>query len=218
MRSESITQSAGQFCTNPGIIAGIESDALKNFFNLLTEGIKKTKPAKMLHSGIAKSFYKNRAEALRQSHVSLIAETTYPAEENEGMPTVAVTTANTFLSNSLLHKEVFGPNSLVVKCKNEKELLQVTLQMEGQLTTSLMATDDEVKMYSELVDVLKEICGRFILNGVPTGVEVALGMHHGGPYPATTDSHFTAVGADGIKGFARPVCFQNWSNDCYRRN
>jgi alpha-ketoglutaric semialdehyde dehydrogenase len=35
-------------------------------------------------------------------------------------------------------------------------------------------------------------------------------MHHGGPYPATTDSRFTAVGADGIRRFSRPLCFQNW--------
>jgi alpha-ketoglutaric semialdehyde dehydrogenase len=48
---------------------------------------------------------------------------------------------------------------------------------------------------------------------VPTGVEVCLSMQHGGPFPATTDSRFTSVGADGIKRFARPICFQNWSND-----
>jgi NADP-dependent aldehyde dehydrogenase len=76
-----------------------------------------------------------------------------------------------------------------------------------------MATEDEVKNNTALVDVLKEICGRFILNGVPTGVEVALAMHHGGPYPATTDSRFTSVGADGIRRFGRPICFQNWSNE-----
>jgi len=35
-------------------------------------------------------------------------------------------------------------------------------------------------------------------------------MHHGGPFPATTDSRFTSVGADGIKRFARPLCFQNY--------
>jgi NADP-dependent aldehyde dehydrogenase len=51
------------------------------------------------------------------------------------------------------------------------------------------------------------------MNGVPTGVDVAIGMHHGGPYPATTDSRFTAVGADGIRRFARPVCYQNWENE-----
>ena len=76
-----------------------------------------------------------------------------------------------------------------------------------------MATENEVKNNPDLLEALKDKCGRFVLNGVPTGVEVALSMHHGGPYPATTDSRFTAVGADGIKRFARPVCFQNWSNE-----
>ena len=75
------------------------------------------------------------------------------------------------------------------------------------------SAEDEVKNNSELVEVLKDKCGRFVVNGVPTGVEVALSMHHGGPYPATTDSRFTSVGADGIKRFARPICFQNWSNE-----
>jgi NADP-dependent aldehyde dehydrogenase len=35
-------------------------------------------------------------------------------------------------------------------------------------------------------------------------------MQHGGPFPATTDSRFTSVGADGIKRFARPLAYQNW--------
>src|SRR5215203_2823341 len=212
MLSESITQSVGQFCTNPGIIVGVKSEALSKFLEMLGEAIKKIKPAKMLHSGIAKSFYKKRREALQQKGVSLIAEGTVE-EENEGQSTVASTSGSTFLLNPILHKEVFGPYSLVVECKDEKELLQAALQMEGQLTTTLMATDDEVKNNTELVEVLKEICGRFVLNAVPTGVEVALAMHHGGPYPATTDSRFTAVGADSIKRFARPVCYQNWSNE-----
>ena len=51
------------------------------------------------------------------------------------------------------------------------------------------------------------------MNGVPTGVEVALSMQHGGPFPATTDSRYTAVGADGIRRFARPICFQGWPDE-----
>jgi NADP-dependent aldehyde dehydrogenase len=35
-------------------------------------------------------------------------------------------------------------------------------------------------------------------------------MHHGGPFPATTDSRFTSVGADAIKRFARPLSYQSW--------
>jgi NADP-dependent aldehyde dehydrogenase len=129
------------------------------------------------------------------------------------LPTIATTTAANFLKNPVLHKEIFGPYSIVIQCENAKEMLSVAQHMEGQLATTLIATDEEVKSNGELVDTLKEICGRFILNGVPTGVEVALAMHHGGPFPATSDSRFTAVGADGIKRFARPVSFQNWSND-----
>jgi 2,5-dioxopentanoate dehydrogenase len=61
-----------------------------------------------------------------------------------------------------------------------------------------------------LTEAIKNICGRLIVNGVPTGVEVCLSMQHGGPFPATTDSRFTSVGADGIKRFARPLAFQNF--------
>jgi NADP-dependent aldehyde dehydrogenase len=60
------------------------------------------------------------------------------------------------------------------------------------------------------VETIREKCGRLIFNGVPTGVEVCLSMHHGGPYPSTTDSRFTSVGADALKRFARPLSYQNW--------
>jgi len=41
-------------------------------------------------------------------------------------------------------------------------------------------------------------------------VEVCRSMHHGGPYPATTDSRFTSVGTAAVYRFARPVCFQDF--------
>ena len=37
-------------------------------------------------------------------------------------------------------------------------------------------------------------------------------MQHGGPFPATTDSRFTSVGADGIKRWVRPLCYQSWAD------
>jgi NADP-dependent aldehyde dehydrogenase len=58
--------------------------------------------------------------------------------------------------------------------------------------------------------VLQQKVGRLIFNGFPTGVEVCPSMVHGGPYPATTDAHFTAVGSAAIRRFTRPVCFQNF--------
>ena len=48
-----------------------------------------------------------------------------------------------------------------------------------------------------------------IYNGFPTGLEVCTAMHHGGPYPAASHSHFTSVGTNAIYRFVRPVCYQD---------
>ncbi len=108
---------------------------------------------------------------------------------------------------------MFGPYSLVIRCADANEMLQVAQQMEGQLTSTLMATANDIKQHESLVEAVKNTCGRIVMNGVPTGVEVCLSMHHGGPFPATTDARFTSVGADAIKRFARPITFQNWNNE-----
>jgi NADP-dependent aldehyde dehydrogenase len=93
------------------------------------------------------------------------------------------------------------------------EMIEVAKNLEGQLTSTLMATENDIKDNDELVEAVKNICGRLLLNSVPTGVEVCLSMQHGGPFPASTDARFGSVGADGIKRFARPIAFQNWSNN-----
>jgi NADP-dependent aldehyde dehydrogenase len=56
------------------------------------------------------------------------------------------------------------------------------------------------------------VAGRLVLNGFPTGVEVCPAMHHGGPSPATTDARFTSVGTAAMLRFARPVCYQGFSD------
>ena len=208
-----ITLGVGQFCTNPGLIIGIESMHLDIFVAALKEEIRKTSPGEMLHPGIFKSYVENRANVLAQEGVEMIAVSETEPIINQGAPTIASASGQAFLNNPVLHREVFGPYSLVIRCKDMNEMTEVAKHLEGQLTSTLMATETDIKNNEELVEAVKNICGRFILNGVPTGVEVCLSMHHGGPFPATTDSRFTSVGADGIKRFARPICFQNWSND-----
>ena len=213
MYVNSITLGVGQFCTKPGLIFGIESDELNKFIAMLAQKIKGISPGPMLHPGIAKSFNEKRQKALNQNDVHEVAVSGMTAKENEGLPTIVTTSGQIFLENPLLHEEVFGPYSLVIQCKNSHELLAVAKALEGQLTATLMATVDDLNENESLVDAIKNICGRLICNGVPTGVEVCLSMQHGGPFPATTDSRFTSVGADGIKRFARPLAFQNWPNE-----
>jgi 2,5-dioxopentanoate dehydrogenase len=209
----SITLGVGQFCTNPGLVIGLESPDLTSFMDVLSKEIKNTLPATMLHHGIFKNYRKKKDEALKQQGVELVAVSDTKPELNQGSPTIASATGQTFLKNPTLHQEVFGPYSLVVRCKDMKEMLKVANNLEGQLTATLMATENDIRIHDKLIDAVQNICGRFILNSVPTGVEVCLSMQHGGPFPATTDSRFGSVGADAIKRFARPVAYQNWSNE-----
>ena len=210
--SASITLGVGQFCTNPGLVVGIDGTHLENFVQALGAEIRQVAPGYMLHPGIAKAYVQNREKALSQQEVTTIAESETAAQENQGVPTIASATGKAFLNNPVLHQEVFGPYSLVIRCADAAEMLEIVNKLEGQLTATLMATENDVRSNEDFVEAVKNICGRFILNNVPTGVEVCLSMQHGGPYPATTDSRFTSVGADGIKRFARPVAFQNWTD------
>jgi alpha-ketoglutaric semialdehyde dehydrogenase len=209
----SITLGVGQFCTNPGLIIGIDNDDLQKFIQTVGEEIKKTTPSEMLHTGIFKNYVERRANALSQQDVETIAASETEPLFNQGTPTIASASAQAFINNPILHQEVFGPYSIVIRCKSMDEMIDVTKHIEGQLTATLMATENDIRGHSDLVELVKNVCGRFILNGVPTGVEVCLSMQHGGPFPATTDSRFTSVGADGIKRFARPLSYQNWPNE-----
>ncbi|RYZ21468.1 MAG: aldehyde dehydrogenase (NADP(+)) [Chitinophagaceae bacterium] len=210
---QSVTGSAGQFCTKPGLLVGVDSPGLERFISFLSENISLVPPQVMLHPGIAKAFQHKRADALGVEGVAVAGTLSCPVGKNDSIPTIAETGAATFLSNPLLHHEVFGPFALLVRCNGIEEMRAVAEALEGQLTCTLVADTDEVRENAALVAALQARCGRLVRNGVPTGVEVVPAMMHGGPYPATTDSRFTAVGADGIRRFARPLCFQNWEDE-----
>ncbi len=213
MIAGSVTLGVGQFCTNPGLIIGLAGKELETFLNTLGKEILRTIPGTMLHAGIFKNYRKKKDDALKQDGVERVAVSDAKPELNQGSPTIATTTGEIFLKNPLLHQEVFGPYSLVIRCKDMKEMLAVANNLEGQLTATLMATEKDIIIHDKLVEAVKDICGRFILNNVPTGVEVCLSMHHGGPFPSSTDARFTSVGADAIKRFVRPIAFQNWPDE-----
>ena len=208
----SVTLGVGQFCTNPGLMIGIAGEELNSFTTALEKLAHDAPPATMLHPGIAANYEKTREKALEQEEVAVLAQSGIETGENQGGITLAKVSAHTFIANPALHEEVFGPYSLLVVCQNADEMLAVANAIKGQLTATLIATDADLEANRELYEVIQERCGRIIVNQFPTGVEVCLAMHHGGPYPATTNSAFTSVGADGIKRFTRPLSFQNWPN------
>jgi alpha-ketoglutaric semialdehyde dehydrogenase len=211
--SGSITLGTGQFCTNPGLIIGIKSEGLTNFVNTLAEEIVKVEPSCMLHPNIAGAYESNKANAMSQSGIKVLAGYNEDVKPNYARQVVTTVEGNTFLNNPILHHEVFGPFSLVVQCENKEQLEEIIINLEGQLTGTIISDDDEIRTFTSIVNALQNRVGRIIFNGVPTGVEVCSSMLHGGPYPASTDSRFTAVGVDSIKRFVRPFSYQDWPND-----
>ncbi len=206
----SITLGVGQFCTNPGLIIAIEDETLNSFIQALASEIQKAVPGTMLHQGIADNYSKRLTQTLAQKGVKTEGQTTTQGNNAQGTPLVASVSADIFLQNPTLSEEVFGPFSLIVKCKNLEELTKVVSRGHGQLTATIIGDEAEINKHKVLINVLIEKAGRLIINGVPTGVEVCPAQMHGGPFPATTDSRFTAVGTDAIKRFVRPVAFQNF--------
>jgi len=208
----SITLGSGQFCTNPGLILGIKGNDLSNFIQVLSEEIVKIKPSCMLHPNIIGAYESNKAKIQEQTGLKTTAIYTNDTSKNYGRQVITTVEGATFLENTDLHQEVFGPFSMVVQCENTEQLEAIISKLEGQLTGTILA-ENELENYSKIVKALQNRVGRIIFNGVPTGVEVCAAMVHGGPYPASTDSRFTAVGIESIKRWVRPFSFQSWPND-----
>ncbi|WP_234648095.1 aldehyde dehydrogenase (NADP(+)) [Dyadobacter sp. CY356] len=209
----SLTLGVGQFCTNPGLVVGMAGEELNQFIEALKGEIIKIAPGVMLNKKIAAGYADSREKVIGQSGVEVLAVSETEAAEGQGIPTVATVAGVELLVNPALLHEVFGPFALIVQCKDAAEMLAVTEKIEGQLTVSLFATNEDLAAREEIISLLQTKCGRILFNNYPTGVEVVKSMHHGGPFPSSSNSAYTSVGADSIKRFVRPLSFQNWPDE-----
>jgi len=206
----SITLGVGQFCTNPGLLIAIEGAGLSSFVEELAKHLQEVSSAPMLHTGISEAYAKKVASALSIQGVQWITTQPSAVQTGTALPVLALVSAADFLLNPTLHEEIFGPYSLLVVADSAEQMMAVLRIVKGQLTTSLMGTDKDFAAFAYIVQEASLVAGRIVCNGVPTGVEVCDAMVHGGPFPASTDSRFTAVGVQSIKRWLRPVAFQNF--------
>jgi 2,5-dioxopentanoate dehydrogenase len=195
--ADSVALGVGQFCTKPGFVAGVAGDGLKTLAGEVGDLLSKKPAGQMLTEGISARFKKLIEE--RRSFVSA-----------EGGGIFLETDLKTFLREPELHEELFGPATLLVKCSSEDDLIAFAKHLKGQLTATLHADEEDMELASKLAEILRAKVGRIIWNGYPTGVEVCPAMHHGGPYPATSDARFTSVGTAAIQRFVHPTCYQNF--------
>lgn len=194
----SFTLGVGQFCTKPGLVVGVASPAWTAFAETLAAKARAVPTAPMLHAGIKDAFTRGVAAL---SDVEWLVQ--------GGHAHVARVDAATLLARPELAHELFGPFTLLVTARDAAELRTLANALEGQLTATLHGTEADLTAAADLISILSRKAGRIVINGFPTGVEVSPAMHHGGPYPASTDPRFTSVGTAAIQRFARPICYQN---------
>ncbi|MEB8345183.1 aldehyde dehydrogenase (NADP(+)) [Flavobacteriaceae bacterium KMM 6898] len=209
----SITLGAGQFCTKPGLILGLEGAEFDRFINKLGQELEKIEPTCMLHPNIHKGFKESKEHLSSQEATQKVGSYEDTVPPHYAQQKVVTVRGEQFLANPTLHQEVFGPFSVVVRCKDKLELKNILEHLEGQLTGTILGNREELEQDHKIVEALTNRVGRIIFNGVPTGVEVCPSMQHGGPFPASSDSRFTSVGVSAIKRWSRPVAFQDWPNE-----
>jgi NADP-dependent aldehyde dehydrogenase len=207
----SVLLGTGQFCTCPGLAIGIGGEPFSRFSNELKRLITNSRPGPMLHAGILLA-YEAGVERLTTIQGVEAAQSVSPADPNmmEACPSVFFTGPDTFMKHRALSEELFGPSTVVVRCSSPDELLAIAGSLDGHLTATIHGTSKDLGDYAAVISILEQKVGRLIFNGFPTGVEVCASMQHGGPYPATTDSKTTSVGAAAILRFARPIAYQNF--------
>lgn len=198
----SVTLGAGQFCTNPGLVFLPENSA--DFINKLAEKMTATPPFVMLTSRIRGAYCEGVSGWARNAAVETLVEGASATRAG-----LYVTDVASFLADSSLTAEVFGPATLLVTYSQLDQLLEVARSLEGQLTATIHMSDSETKQSAALSQVLENKVGRIVYNGFPTGVEVGPAMVHGGPFPATSDGRSTSVGTRAALRFVRAVCFQD---------
>jgi alpha-ketoglutaric semialdehyde dehydrogenase len=206
----SLTLGVGQFCTNPGLAIALDSAPLERFIAAAGAALGQVAPGVMLTSGIHAAYEKGVQHLLDHDKVSLLARGAESQGKYCGRGALFSVRARDLLQHADVMNEVFGASSVIVRCSNESEMLEVAEHLEGQLTATLHLTSQDEVLAARLLPIVERKAGRLIANGWPTGVEVAHAMVHGGPFPATSDGRSTSVGTLAIERFLRPVCYQDF--------
>lgn len=210
--ASSMTLGVGQFCTKPGLVF-LPEESMGAIADLLSARLRKVSAAPMLNPGVLKSFSARFQETASLDEVRvLLAPSTGDGGVLDCTPGLLSVTLDDFLHNPALTEEHFGPLTVLVSTPEER-MLEAARHIEGSLTATIHADQEEAEILGALLDELRERAGRIVWNGFPTGVAVVPSMNHGGPYPATTNAQHTSVGMTAVRRFLRPVAFQDTPQD-----
>ena len=202
---QSMTLGCGQFCTKPGVLFVVKSESSDAFLLSAQKIIQAQQGHLLLTDGIKQQYLAQTNQRENGDAMQCVK-----SNPESGVETCLFeTTSRAWRDNPQWQKEIFGPQSVVVVCENGEDMLDLSHHLEGSLTTTLHANEQDYGLAKQLLPQLESIAGRIVFNGWPTGVEVSHAMVHGGPYPASTMPASTSVGTQAIKRWLRPVAYQS---------
>lgn len=203
--ASSICTDAGQFCTKPGLLL-VHDSHVEDFKKALLTALEQQAAVPMLHPDIYQKFEARKRQVFQVKGM-VQHQTTQAASGLLGRWALVQANLAQLLIEPTCLEEVFGPFAVLSAFSTEAQLAELYAQLGGQLTCSVFCADPQ-RVSLLLQNTLNQKTGRVILNNVPTGVSVDIAMHHGGPYPASSDARFSAVGPDSILRFTKEVCWQ----------
>jgi acyl-CoA reductase-like NAD-dependent aldehyde dehydrogenase len=203
----SATLGMGQFCTKPGFL--VVPDVDESVEATLRGAVESVPRFPMLSERLSEGFIRTVQQFV---HDASAAELAKQADDNGAAPVFLEVSGDDVLADpALLHTEMFGPASVVVREADPGKREAIASALSGQLTVTLWAEPDDDIV--DLVRILERKAGRILYNDWPTGVSVSYAQQHGGPYPASTASGTTSVGTAAIRRFMRPVAYQQLPQD-----
>lgn len=203
----SITTSAGQLCTKPGVVfvpQGHEGDIV---VSSLTNELATTTVSPLLNRRIFESYAAITGALDSHPDVKRIAVGKTPTEGGFRV-TPAIYSIHASWLRSDIVEECFGPSTIIVRYGTLSELEAALSMIEDSLTLTIHLGDDDDHLAERLTELGRARAGRIIYNGYPTGVSVSWAQTHGGPWPSTNSLH-TSVGATAVRRFLRPVTYQD---------
>jgi alpha-ketoglutaric semialdehyde dehydrogenase len=207
--AERMLVNVGQACLKPAILLGIEGAGFETMRESLSARAASAPARPMLTPGIH-SAYLQGLDRLRASGARRTAEGAAPSRDLDGRSALLEVDGARFLADPRLAEEVFGPAALLVKVRNEEELIAIAKAFRGQLSASMHLEDADIALAQRLLPILERRTGRIVVNAFAHPQEVSYASIHGGPFPATSDSRFTSVGMSAIDRFLRPISYQGF--------
>src|SRR5205085_7037948 len=177
-------------CTKPGIAVVPSGAAGAALTRVLADRVAASGAGIMLSERTADAYTHGTERLLAAPGVEVLARGgDRPAEGFWGTPLLLRARPDA-LDGPLL-EECFGPELILVEYDTDDDALTTLRRFGPALTASIHADDEDRPLAIRLLDQVQQTAGRVVWNGYPTGVAVAWAMHHGGPYPATTNALHT---------------------------